>query len=141
MSTLDKTVGAGVTPASGLNKRYVMKQTIDLTAVATADVVQCLAIAAKTLVEAVFVEIVTPTGLTSTATVGDGDGASSWDASVNLNAAAATVTKGVSGTDAYALGPGKYYSAADTIDLTCTITNGPCTTGSIKVFAVCTDLS
>lgn len=134
-ATLDKTA-ATVVPWSGVDKCYVMYNDVDLTGVATADVVQCLDIPAKTFVWDVFVEVITPTGLTSTATVGDGDGANSWDAEIDLNAAAATVTHGASGTDAYATS-GKYYSATDTIDLTCTITSGPCTTGKVRVFAIC----
>lgn len=141
MATLDKTVGAGAFKAMNLNKIILLRQDIDLTGVATGDVVQCLSVAAKTLVINVIVEVITPTGLTSTATVGDGAGANSWDASTNLNAAAGTMTYGVSGTDTYALPPGKIYTAADTIDLTCTITSGPCTTGKVRVTAICVDLS
>lgn len=140
MATVDKTVGSGSVPARGLDKCYLMSQEIDLTAIATGDVVQCLSIPAMTLVVNVFVEVITATGLTSTATVGDADGANSWDASTNLNATAGTTTYGISGTDAYALPPGKLYTAADTIDLTCTITSGPCTTGKVKVTAICVNL-
>jgi len=140
MGTVDKTVGAGVKPAFGGKRVYVIENTIDLAAVATGDVVQCLDIKAKQFVFDVFVEVITATGLTSTATVGDGSAADGWDASTNLNATAATVTHGASGTDAYATS-GKYYSAADSIDLTCTITAGPVVTGSVKVMAIVADLS
>lgn len=58
----------------------------------------------------------TAQGATLTASVGDGDGAASWDASINLNSAGATA-QGTDGTDAYVHG-GKYYDTADTIDLT-----------------------
>jgi hypothetical protein len=81
------------------------------------DVVQVLKIPAGALVKNVWVTVLTPEGGTSTATVGDGAGADSWDASTNLNATANTVTAGLPGTDAYATA-GKYYAAADTIDLT-----------------------
>lgn len=140
MGTTDLTVGSGAIPAQGVDKVYVIENTCSLVGVATGEVLQCLDIKAKQFVFDVFVEIVTACGLTATATVGDADGANSWDASTNLNATAGTVTHGASGTDAYATS-GKYYSAADSIDLTCTITSGPCTAGSFKIFAIVADLS
>lgn len=82
---------------------------------ASSDVVQALKIPAGALVLDVWCIVRTAQGATCTATVGDGDGANSWDASTNLNATAGTVTSSLKGTDAYAVG--KYYSAADTIDL------------------------
>ena len=81
------------------------------------DVVQCLNIPKGAYVLNVMVTVLTAEGATCTATVGDADGANSWDASTNLNATAGTVTAGVSGTDAYAL-TGKTYTSDDTIDLT-----------------------
>ena len=86
------------------------------TGVSSADVVQALKIPANSLVTEVSVTVRTAEGGTCTATVGDGAGASSWDAATNLNATADTVTSSVKGTDAYAVG--KFYSSADTIDLT-----------------------
>ena len=79
------------------------------------DIVQALKIPANCTVKDVDVRIVTAQGATATATVGDGSGANSWDASTNLNATAGTNTSSLKGTDAYAYG--KYYAAADTIDL------------------------
>lgn len=92
--------------------------TIDFsaTSVSAADVVQALKIPANSLVTDVYVIVRTAEGATCTATVGDGDGTNSWDASTNLNATAGTVTSGAEGTDTYAVG--KFYSSADTIDLT-----------------------
>lgn len=81
------------------------------------DVIQALKIPAGALVKNVWVTVLTAEGGTSTATVGDGDGAGDWDASTNLNAAANVVTAGLPGTDTYATA-GKYYASADTIDLT-----------------------
>lgn len=142
MATLDKTGGNSQIPWAGISKPYVLQNEINLAAVATGDVVQALSIKAKTFVENVFVEIITPTGLTSTATVGDGVTANGWDASVNLNAAAGTRTKGdgTAGADPFAIPNGKDYVTADTIDLTCTITGGPIVTGKIKVSAICYDI-
>jgi hypothetical protein len=79
-------------------------------------VIEALKIPAGALVHNVRVLVLTAEGGTLTATVGDGAGANSWDAATNLNSAG-TVTAGLPGTDAYATA-GKYYSAADTIDLT-----------------------
>jgi hypothetical protein len=123
MSTVDYTGGTSVgscIPYSGINNHYVLTNRIDFatTECTAADVIQCLDIPAGTLVTNVFVKVVTAEGATCTATVGDGDGANSFDASTDLNAAAGTVTYGIGGTDAYVTYGGKFYSDADTIDLT-----------------------
>lgn len=123
MSTVDYTGGTSIgscIPYAGLNMFYVLSNRIDFatTEATAADVVQCLDIPAGTLVLNVFVKVVTAEGGTCTATVGDGDSAAAFDASTNLNAAAGTVTYGVGGTDDYVTYGGKFYSAADTIDLT-----------------------
>ena len=99
--------------------------------VGAGDTVQCLKVAKDMLVRNVSVIIVTAEGATTTATVGDGDGADSWDASTNLNATAGTLTSGLAGTDAYATA-GKFYTAADTIDL---VVSAACDTAVIIVEA------
>lgn len=81
------------------------------------DVIQAITVPKGAFVTHVGVYLKTAEGAALTATVGDGAGANSWDASVDLNAAAGTVTGGVPGTDAYATS-GKLYTAQDTIDLT-----------------------
>lgn len=86
---------------------------------ASADVVQCLNIPANAIVLMARCIVKTAEGGTATATFGDDAGAGSWDASVNLNATAGTMTTGISGTDAYALNyAGKFYATANTLDLT-----------------------
>lgn len=85
-------------------------------AVASGDVVQICTVPAGTRVLGIGWEVTTAEGATCTATLGDGDGANSWDASINLNSAAAGGS--VTGTDAYDTGMGKFYAASDTIDLT-----------------------
>lgn len=138
--TVDSTASVGA-PWGGVVKTYVVYNDVDLTDVATGDVVQCLDIPAKTFVFDVFVEVTeVVTCGTTTATVGDGAGANSWDAETDLNAAVATVTHGASGTDAYATS-GKYYTATDTIDLTCTVASGPVTLGKVRVFAICATIN
>lgn len=129
-------------PLFGPNRIYLLENEVDLGAntVATGDVVQCLAVAAYTHVLQVWVEVTEAMALTATATVGDADAAAAWDASVNLNATAGTVTYGVGGTDNNVTYGGKYYTAADTIDLTCTISSGPAAAGIVKVRALCVDV-
>jgi len=83
--------------------------------------------------------VVVAEGGTLTATVGDGAGAASWDAEVNLNAAAGTSTIGTNGTDAYVANPGKVYTAADTIDLTMSANAGDA--AKLLVQAICIDLN
>ena len=84
---------------------------------ASADVVQALKIGANETILEVDTRVITAEGPTCTASVGDGSGAASWDASVDLNGAANVCTRSAVGTDAYAT-TGKFYSVADTIDLT-----------------------
>jgi len=83
---------------------------------AISDVVQALKVPANTIVKNVWCIVKTPEGSTAVATLGDGASATGWDASVNLNAAAGTMTGGVPGTDAFA-SIGKFYASEDTIDL------------------------
>lgn len=78
------------------------------------DVVQVVKVPKGALVTKVACYVVTAEGDTCTVTVGDADGANSWDASVNLNSTGGYYS--AAGTDAYA--HGKFYAAADTIDFT-----------------------
>ena len=140
--TYDYTGGTVVktgTPYDGLNKFYVKEVTIDtkLYPAVVTDILQCIDIPLGTYVFNVFVEIVTPQGATCTATVGDDSGAAYWDASTNLNAAAGTFTCGIGGTDSNVT-TGKYYAAADTIDL---VLGHSATIAVFKVKALCVDVS
>lgn len=147
MATIDKTGCGpthGVIPAAGLNKVYVMKNTVDLTggAITQADVYQLLAIPADTLVMNVKIEWLTAAvGTTLTVNIGDGDGTNSWDASVDGKVGSTTFTHSVVGTDAYAAAAaqGKFYDAVDSIDMVMTtataITAGP----KFTIFALCVD--
>jgi hypothetical protein len=85
------------------------------TNVSAADVVQALKVGIGMLITGVWVKITTAEGGTSTNDIGDGDDPNGFDDAVNFNAAANTVTSDIKGTDAYA--GGKYYAAADTIDI------------------------
>jgi hypothetical protein len=94
-----------------------IKNTLDFssTNVSASDVVQALKVGAGMLITGVWVKITTAEGGTSTNDIGDGDDPNGFDDAVDFNASADTVTSDIKGTDAYA--GGKYYAAADTIDI------------------------
>lgn len=132
MATKDYTSGQQVHEILGGYKGYISNRIrlATLTPGAT-DTLQCVKVEDGMLVSNVRVAVITASGGTLTATVGDGDGANSWDASTNLNATAGTVTAGLAGTDTYATA-GKLYTADDTIDLVLS-NNAPGTTGVVDV--------
>ena len=84
-----------------------------LTALGAADILEVIKVPAKTLVTHVALEVTTAEGGTLTLDVGDGDNPDGYLDGVNGNATAAYLT--VAGTDAFEAG--KYYTAADTIDI------------------------
>lgn len=148
-TTVTSGVPEAVVPYNGLNKFYVIKNTIDLTggAMTAGDIYQSLAIPANTLVLTVSMRIDTPAvGTTCTIDIGEtDDSAVSWDDGVNGKAAAATYTHALVGTDAGAsttVSPGgKFYGTAQTIDVLMqaitAITAGP----KYTLFALCVDMS
>lgn len=85
-----------------------------LTALAATDVLEVIKVPAKTLVTNVVLEVTTAEGGTLTIDVGDGDDPDGYLDGVNGNAAAAYIP--VAGTAAFE--QGKFYTAADTIDVT-----------------------
>ena len=85
-----------------------------LTALTSADVLEVIRVPANTLVTNVALNVTTAEGGTLTIDVGDGDDPDGYLDGVNANAAAAYIP--VDGTAAFA--QGKYYTAADTIDVT-----------------------
>lgn len=138
------TVDSAAPPHAGTGKHYVMYAKVDLSSytMVAADVYQLLAIPANTLVRNVKVKMVTPAvGTTLTGNFGDGAGADSWDAAVDLKGAAGTWTTSLVGTDAYAAAAaqGKFYSAADTIDLTLATVTAVTSNPVFYVYAECID--
>ncbi|KJJ84691.1 hypothetical protein OMAG_001440 [Candidatus Omnitrophus magneticus] len=132
------TNGQAAIPFGGTDKHYRVSNKLDfsLNNAANADVIQALSIKTNTKVRGVYVRIVTPEGGSATATVGDDSTTNGWDTSVNLNAAAGTITQTVS-TDSYGA-DGKIYTAADTIDLSL----GAALDGAVVyVYAECLDLN
>ena len=130
---------------SGAPKRTVLTGVFDGSRrnMIAADVAQVLNIPAGTWVEAVVLEIVTPeaTG-SSTISVGDGNGASSWVSAVDDTAVAGTFYLGA-GAYAIATGTsqtnGLFYAAADTLDILVP-TGKVVTTLKCKIHAICTIL-
>jgi len=94
------------------------------TALTSGDVLEVLRIPAKTQVLAVGVDVTTAEGGTLTLDVGDGTDPDGFLDGVNANTVAGyssttvTIVEGTPNTISPALGFGKYYGAADTIDVT-----------------------
>ena len=94
------------------------------TALTSGDVLEVLRIPAKTQVLAVGVDVTTAEGGTLTLDVGDGTDPDGFLDGVNANTVAGyssttvTIAEGTPNTISPALGFGKYYGAADTIDVT-----------------------
>ncbi len=105
-----------------------------LTALGAADILEVIKVSAKTLVTHVALEVTTAEGGTLTLDVGDGDNPDGYLDGVNGNATAAYIS--VAGTDAFE--QGKYYTAADTIDV---VTVNAADTAVMKLTAVMVDCS
>ena len=132
--------------AAGINK--VSSVTVDLnfatitteraaaglTALTSADILEVIQVPAQTLVTHVALEVTTAEGGTLTVDVGDGDNPDGYIDGVNANATAAYLT--VAGTDAYEAG--KFYTAADTIDI---VLNNAADAAVMKLTAVMVDCS
>tara|TARA_R100001510_G_scaffold51345_1_gene51098 strand:+ start:699 stop:1157 length:459 start_codon:yes stop_codon:yes gene_type:complete len=84
-----------------------------LTALTGSDILEVIRVPANTLVTNVALNVTTAEGGTLTIDVGDGDNPDGYLDGVNGNATAAYLT--VAGTDAFEAG--KFYTAADTIDV------------------------
>lgn len=110
-------------PWIGVDNSVVIKNTVVANAShLNGDVLQVMKVPAGLKVKSVSIKIVTPAVATTyTSHVGDGDDADGFDAAIDLEAAAGTVYHTAIGTDAYGAS-GKLYTAADTIDMTLTIT-------------------
>jgi hypothetical protein len=117
MSTITTFVDNQVVHVSMPGNKHTVANVLNFanTNVSAADVIHALKIPAGAFVDKVITRVVVAEGATCTATVGDGNSATGWDASINLNSAAATVLRSLEATDTY--GVGKLYRTADTIDL------------------------
>lgn len=82
---------------------------------ASADVIQFYNVGEGTFITRVSCMIVVAEGGAANIDIGDGDAVNGFDDAVDINAAAKVITRSLEATDAY--GIGKYYSAADTLDI------------------------
>ena len=105
-----------------------------LTALAAGDILEVIKVPANTLVTHVALNVTTAEGGTLTVDVGDGDNPDGYLDGVNANATAAYLT--VAGTDAFEAG--KFYTAADTIDI---VTVNAADTAVMTLTAVMVDCS
>lgn len=113
------------------------------TALASADVLEVIPIPAKSLVMRVGADVTTAEGATATMHIGDGSDADGFMASVNLNSAASTamslaLTEAAPNT-VTGYSNGKYYAAADTIDVT--LNHNSIDTAVVRVWALVLDCS
>tara|TARA_R100000995_G_C3482846_1_gene125143 strand:- start:1279 stop:1737 length:459 start_codon:yes stop_codon:yes gene_type:complete len=116
---------AGAHVAKGINKVSTISVDLNfatitteraaasLTALTSSDILEVIRVPANTLVTNVALNVTTAEGGTLTIDVGDGDNPDGYIDGVNGNATAAYLT--VAGTDAFEAG--KFYTAADTIDV------------------------
>ncbi|MES0336748.1 MAG: hypothetical protein SFH39_10430 [Candidatus Magnetobacterium sp. LHC-1] len=137
MATIDMTTGTSAIPHSGMDKEYRLKNRLDFSATnaAASDTVNILKVKANTHVKKVYAKVVTPEGAVATCTLGDGADADGFDAGVDLNAAAGTITQSTA-SDAYA--DGKVYTAETSIDLT---PANNLSNAVIDVYVTCEDLN
>lgn len=146
--------GAAASSAKGLYKVSRYEVVLDFAAIAASrtaagaaaigagDGLEALAIPAKSLVLAVGADVTTAEGGTLTLDVGDGTDPDGWLDGVNANTAAsycsaAALAEGAPNTFV-GYGAGKYYAAADTIDV---ITVNAADKAVVRVWALVADAS
>lgn len=136
------TTAAGGANNAGFPSFVVYENVIDFSKLATAaaqnDVVEALSIPAGTLVQGVQWEVEGVEGAARNFAIGDGDDTDGYVTTTTANTAATgcsglALTEGTPNTITGYSG-GKYYSAADTIDILA-VTSGGLTTAKIRVKA------
>ena len=122
------------------------RSTAGATALAANDSLAILQIPAKTFVLAVGIDVTTADGTASTVDIGEtGGDVDGWINGHNCNAVGSacstnnTLVEGTPNVFEPALGNGKYYSAADTIDML--FLTAPQDASVMRVWAVCIDCS
>lgn len=146
MATQNITNGTGFLYQPG-SPVHVIKTVVDLSKITASaqDVLQVLSIPAGTLVTHVHLKVLTASGGTLTAGVGDGTNPSGFITAANLNSTATdavsalTLTEGTPNT-VTGYSAGKFYAAADTIDITLS-NNAPGKAGKFLLEAVCIELT
>jgi hypothetical protein len=147
--------GSAALRADGLTKVTRMEVTLDFAKIATArsaagatalasgDVLEVIPVPAKSLVMRVGYDVTTAEGATATFDLGDGSDADGYLNDVDLNSVASGVmalalTEGTPNTIA-GYSNGKYYSAADTIDIT--LNNNAINVAVVRIWALVADAS
>jgi hypothetical protein len=147
--------GSAALRADGLTKVTRMEVVLDfakiaaarsaagVTALASGDVLEVIPVPAKTLVMRVGYDVTTAEGATATFDLGDGSDADGYLNDVDLNSVGSGVmslalTEGTPNTIA-GYSNGKYYSAADTIDMT--LNNNAINVAVVRVWALVADAS
>lgn len=147
--------GSAALRADGLTKVTRMEVVLDfakiaaarsaagVTALASGDVLEVIPVPAKTLVMRVGYDVTTAEGATATFDLGDGSDADGYLNDVDLNSVGSGVmslalTEGTPNTIA-GYSNGKYYSAADTIDIT--LNNNAINVAVVRVWALVADAS
>lgn len=147
--------GSAALRADGLTKVTRMEVVLDfakiaaarsaagVTALASGDVLEVIPVPAKTLVMRVGYDVTTAEGATATFDLGDGSDADGYLNDVDLNSVGSGVmslalTEGTPNTIA-GYSNGKYYSAADTIDMT--LNNNAINAAVVRVWALVADAS
>jgi len=117
-----------------------------LTALAASDSLAILQIPAKTLVQAVGIDVTTADGTASTVDIGEtGGDVDGWINGHDCNAIGSacstnnTLVEGTPNVFEPALGNGKYYATADTIDML--FLTAPQDASVMRVWAICVDCS
>lgn len=108
------------------------------TALAAADILQLFSVPAGVWVPACFGETLTVEGETATYGIGDGSGTSGFIATADANALSGVVGSLVTSAYSVAVGGGKIYAAADTIDMI--LNTAAFNVSKIRVMAVMVDL-
>jgi hypothetical protein len=120
--------------AAGLNKVHRVEVVLDFadialartaaaaTALAANDILEIIPLPAKSLVLSVGMDVTTAEGATATLAIGDGSDDDGFLAATSINSVSSVVNvpvlvEGAPNTLNPAYGHGKYYSAADTIDV------------------------
>lgn len=139
MATYDLTVGSGV-PALAEWREFIAEATFDASVqnLAQNDVAQLIAVPAKTLITGVFWEIETVEGASRNFAIGDGSDTDGYITTTTANSLATgasglSLTEGTPNT-VTGYSDGKYYSAADTIDVLA-VTSGGLTACKLRVIA------
>lgn len=147
--------GSAALRAEGLNKAVRMEVVLDFaaikaaraaagaTALASGDVLEVMAVPAKTLVMAVGYDVTKAEGGTATFDLGDGSDTDGYLNDINLNSVASgamslALATGTPNTVA-GYSAGKYYAAADTIDVL--LNNNDVNAAVVRIWALVADAS